>query len=375
MKNKVVILLSLTLLIMCVVPLWAAMVFLGNAFESQEQIYKNQKLDRILIESQASLKKLSALEPEKEDQYKNLFNEIQDIKLIYGEDRFFSDRLQATISKYFFVGFGAATLISLVVGLFLSRLVNQIYKKSYDELQEAKDRGKYLEEIARWQEMAKKMAHEIRRPLQPIRTWVANLVSVYSSTNTEKPNPLLDEAKSAIEQEIKQLGRLVDEFAKFADLPKPQVRAVNVTDFLAEFVNQHNGIWEGVSFKVDEEHRQIQCTMDPLLMRQILSNMVENAVEANPNKETRVEFRSQTLGNQLILDVFNTGRVLGDVERKQIFDLYFSTKGTAKNMGLGLSIVKAAILEQGGSIDCIEETLGARFRIKLPLAMGEQSAS
>lgn len=369
-KNKIVLLLSATLLVMSLVPFGAALTFFKDAFVSQEQIYKSNDLNRVLGTTQEHLKKLSKLEPENEESYKILFEEIQDLKLIYGDDTFFSERLSATLSKYFFTGFGAALALSLILGLYLSSLINRMYKTANDELLEQRDKAKYLEEIARWQEIAKKMAHEIRRPLQPIGTWMSNLRSGYSSQEPNKFRLLLDEADSAIDEEIRSLRRMVDEFAKFADLPKPDKRVINVSEFLNKFVEQYSSVWEKVTFSIHCEHSNIFCLMDPLLSRQVLTNMIENAVEANIDRPVEVSLSVTKDGEEVVLDVFNSGVALTQEQREKIFDLYFSTKSNAKNMGLGLSIVKLAVLEQNGSIRCLNEDRGVRFRIKLPVAPG-----
>jgi len=370
MKNntRIVLLLSTTLLIMSLVPLGAALIFFKEAFVSQERIYKSQDLNRILATTQEDLRVLSKLKPENKESYKNLFEEIQDLKLIYSDDPFFSEKLSKTLTKYFFTGFGAALALSLVLGLYVSSLISRMYKKANDELLEQRDQAKYLEEVARWQEVAKRLAHEIRRPLQPIGTWMSNLRSSYSAQNGNEFGLLLEEAKSAIDEEIRALRRMVDEFARFADLPKPDKQLVNVCDFLNKFVEQYACIWDNVTFSVSCGSPDLFCPMDPLLLRQVLTNMIENAVEANPGQAIAVTLSASTEGDQVTFDIFNSGLSLAQDQREKIFDLYYSTKSNSKNRGLGLSIVKLAVLEHNGNISCLDEDHGVRFRIKLPTA-------
>src|SRR3989344_7309585 len=175
MKNKISFLLIITLLTMSLFPLIAASYFLKSALSSQEHIYKSPKLNSVLDRAQTQLKKFSKIDPNDEASYRELFDDIQDTKLIYGEDPFFSRSLRHAFSKYFFYGFGLALLISLTLGLILSKLINNIYQRSYLELEASRIRATYLEEIARWQDIAKTLAHELRRPLQPIGIWVSNL--------------------------------------------------------------------------------------------------------------------------------------------------------------------------------------------------------
>ena len=375
MRNKISVLLTATLLIMSLVPFLAALFFAKDAFLSQERIYKNSNLSQVLQTAQDHLRRMSKVSPENEKDFKNLFEKIQDLKLIYGEDTFFSDRLNATLLKYFFMSFGAYLFFALAIGTYLSGIIHRIYKKSHQELLDQKERARYLEEISRWQDVAKKMAHEIRRPLQPIGMWISNLKSVYPKENAQEYQALLQEADSAIGEELLILKRMVDEFSEFADLPKPQKQKTELNDFLKKFTDQYGEVWKNVSLVCHSRPQEIFCHIDSSLSRQVLINLIENAAEANSATTTQVEFSLSTKGSDVFIDIFNSGISLDERQREKVFDLNFSTKQNAKNRGLGLSISKFIVIEQGGDIQCVEEAQGARFRIQLPFSEEDQNAT
>lgn len=375
MRNKVALLLSVCLLVMSMIPIGAAFFFISDAFSSQESIYKNRNLNEVFDTTQKHLRALSKFEPEKETELKALFSKIQDLKLIYGDDSFFSDRVKSSLSKYFIIGFGASLFFSLFLGLTLAKKINQIYKKAFDELQQQKDRAQYLEEMAHWQNIAKQMAHEIRRPLQPILSWVSNIKMGYSLNTNEKYVLLLNEATTAVEEEISNLNKMVTEFSQFADLPKPVLIKTMVSDFFETFIEQYSKILENIHLSFYTDSRDLLILMDVNLMRQVLTNLIENAMEANPGSKVEMKINIKTDFGGIILDIFNSGKSLPEEQRIKIFDPYYSTKNNHKNMGLGLSIVKFAILEQGGVIECVEETQGVRFRIQFPICSGVVSVS
>ena len=263
-------------------------------------------------------------------------------------------------------GFGAAVLVSILLGVLLSFLINRISQKTFNELQRERERVKYLEDVAQWQEIAKKLVHEIKRPLQPITTWVSNLKSTYPKSDEKTFQPLLLEASIAIEEEVQSLRTMMEEFANFANLPKPHLLPTEVNEFFKNFINQYSSIWPQISFSSSAQPAHLTCQLDPILFRQVLTNMIENAAEANLDQPIEIQLTAHNENNFVFIDVINTGLTLNKNQREKIFDLYYSTKQSKKNMGLGLSIVKLIIIEHGGEIECLDETQGVRFRISLP---------
>lgn len=370
MKNKVAALLGLTLLVMSLLPLGAALFMVKRISNSQEQIYKNVALSRVLDETQGQLKNLSKLNPTGEQTYRRLFQEIQDLKLIYGEDPFFAEQLDRSLSKYFLLGFGAALIVSVFLGVLLASAISSIYRKSYDELESTKLRSRELEELARWQEVAKTLAHELRGPLQPIGTWISTLRTSYSPRAADPFAPILLEASHAIEEEVKSLKGMVGEFANFANLPKAQLVSVEIDQFLQDFSKNYDAVWPNVKIVIETHCSKTFCSMDSFLLRRALGNMIDNATQANPGESIEFSIGAAIQGKNIVLKIFNSGVALTKEQRLRIFEPYYTTKGKSRNMGLGMSIVKLTVLDHGGSIEVEPEAKGVRFKITLPILEG-----
>ncbi len=375
MRSKVAFLLSLTLLTSFLLPFVATFFMLKEGFTTQEQIYRSANLNQLLDEAQKNARELSKLNPDSEKTYKLFFEKVQDLKLIYGEDTYFSERLKSTLSKFFYIGLGAALFISLFLGTYLASHINRIYKNAQDALIKQSERARNLEDAARWQEIAKKLAHEIKRPLQPISTWTQNLRTAFSKKDMEQFESIMVEATEAIEEEVKGLKAMVSEFAKFAELPKPKIQIVNLHNYLQRFVDKYTQVWPRINFRVEVNDKHLNCRLDPTLFQLMLTNLVENADEANPESNIDVILSVKSEPSVIKIDIFNTGKSISNIQIKNIFNPYFTTKTNKKNMGLGLSIVKLAAMEQGGDVQCLTEPKGARFQIHMPYTAGEENAS
>lgn len=362
MRNKVLILLVVTLLIIGIFPLISNYFLLNDILETQEKIYLNADLNRSLLDYEASLKKLSKFDPVNEKEYRNKFQDLQNLKLLYGEDTYFSKAVRSTSIKYFFLLFGIIIFISFFTGTALSFKVNKMYVKSLDELIKAKEKSLFLNEIAKWKEVAQKIAHEMRRPIQPIRIWVSQLKK-QSSANTIE----VKEAAIAIEEEILFLSNMVNEFSDFASVPKPKLEKVDFGQFMKNFVVQYKDIWTEAKFNFVKTAGEFPVLLDAKLFRTLLANLVENAIDANLNKEVDFTLDLHLSEDQLQFSIFNTGVELSAPERERIFDMYYSTKNTHTNKGLGLTIVKTIVLEHNGEIQCLEAIGGVKFQIRLPL--------
>lgn len=357
---------------MSVLPSLATYFMVQETFITQNKIYKSRNLSRMFDDTEILLKKASQLDPQNEPTYRQQFSEIQNLKLIYGDDTFFSEKLGQTILKFFAIGMGVVVGIALLFGFSLSVVINQIYLKSFLSLEKEKEKSRFLNEMAKWQEIAKLMTHEIRRPLQPIRIWMSNLNSTtVTSTMSEEGLQQLSEATIAIESEIKSLSSLVEEFSQFTSLPKPEIEVLDLQDFIKSFIRQYGSIWPTIQFKYSDlppdSESNATVAIDSKIFRNILTNLVENAFEANNDHPIVVDFQISHLDQLIVLDIFNSGKTLTQNQQERIFDLHFTTKSNLKNQGLGLSFVKSMILEHNGDIVCCDESNGVRFKVYLPL--------
>lgn len=232
------------------------------------------------------------------------------------------------------------------------------------ELAQARSRLEYLQKVSAWQEVARRLAHEIKNPLTPIQLAVQELATKYSGDDASYRR-LLDTATEILREEITSLRRLVDDFSAFAKLPKVEPAAVDLHALLTEVVRLQPD-WHGL-VTVDPSAEPVPAMCDRTLFRRVIANLVENAMQAVQavGRNPEVHIRAEVRGNRSVLVVDDNGPGVPEAERQRIFDPYVTHRegGT----GLGLAIVRKIVIDHGGDV-LVEKSPqgGARFVVELP---------
>jgi nitrogen fixation/metabolism regulation signal transduction histidine kinase len=232
------------------------------------------------------------------------------------------------------------------------------------ELTVSRARVAYLEKIGAWQDVARRLAHEIKNPLTPIQLAVQQLHTKYTGGEPQFRR-LLDEVNEIVGEEIGTLRRLVDDFSAFAKLPRVEPAPLDLGELVADVVRGRPD-WEG------------HVRADRQLLRRALVNLVENALQAGARGVTvraeRPDARAAAgpaewpagVPRRAHLIVDDDGPGVSAELRERIFEPYFTTK--EHGTGLGLAIVKKIALEHGGTVTAHTAPQGgARFVIELPL--------
>ncbi len=241
------------------------------------------------------------------------------------------------------------------------------------ELSQNKSRIEYLQKISAWQEIARRLAHEIKNPLTPIRLAAQQLEEKYKG-NDPYFQSLLKQSVEIIKEEVETLRRLTADFAAFAKLPKLDPKEVNLADFLQECKSSTAGRVEelGVSIDFDIPKAKIKISIDRIMMKRVIDNLIQNAAEAivhasveSPLIEVKAKTNRYRGKPEVIITVSDNGPGVPDELRQSIFDPYFTTK--EEGTGLGLAISKKIVLEHGGQILLEEkQKTGALFSVILP---------
>jgi nitrogen fixation/metabolism regulation signal transduction histidine kinase len=252
------------------------------------------------------------------------------------------------------------------------------------EIETSRARIEYLQRIEAWQEMARRLAHEIKNPLTPIQLAVQDIHRRYSGQDAEY-SKLLDTALEIVEDEVGTLRRLVTEFSNFARLPQAELADADLGEFLEE-QRDHLALGEEerlegaegdsappgsdvrIDFQLAIEARPARVQMDRHMFRRALINLVRNAAQAiggagRTSGTVRIALGRE--GDYWVVDVDDDGPGIPEQMRLSAFDPYVTTK--LDGAGLGLAITKKIIVEHGGSITADKSDLGgARVRIRLP---------
>lgn len=221
------------------------------------------------------------------------------------------------------------------------------------------------ERIAAWQEVARRLAHEIKNPLTPIQMSLETMVALREK-DSAKFDQLFKESAGAVLEEVARLKRIVDEFSQFARLPKPQLGPLSLSELCTQVMGLYGSDGNRLRY-VSEIAPGVNVQADRDQLTQIVINLMKNAEEAMGEKGGQVTLRLRTVDGSAFIEVEDQGPGIPESERSRIFEPYFTTKqgGT----GLGLAIASRIANEHGGTLSVDgAPTGGARFRLQLPLA-------
>lgn len=227
---------------------------------------------------------------------------------------------------------------------------------------------------AAWGEVARRLAHEIKNPLTPIRLSAERMRHKLLPSMGEKDAQVLDRGTETIVQQVEAMKEMVDAFSEYARAPRFEMTSLDLNRLVTEVTELYRAqvVGRGVRLKVALDPRIAAIVADQGRLRQLLHNLLVNAVEAlegQPDGEIAVATRlSQRGGGDEVveIEVADNGPGFQRELIGQVFDPYVTTK--AKGTGLGLAIVRKIVEEHGGHIEADNRTPGgACIRIDLPL--------
>ena len=238
--------------------------------------------------------------------------------------------------------------------------------------------------MAAWGDVARRIAHEVKNPLTPIQLSAERL--------RRKFGPMVGEERAALEQyadvivrQTNDLRRIVDEFSKFARMPAPERRPLDLGKLVADAVVLQESARPDIRYAVALPELAVLAHLDGTMINQAFTNLLKNAAEAiderlakdpdGPAGEIRVALAADA--SQLVIDIQDNGNGLPD-QPARLFEPYVTHR--AKGTGLGLPIVKKIVEEHDGTLELMpapifegSERPGAWARIVLPQALPEQS--
>ena len=235
-------------------------------------------------------------------------------------------------------------------------------------LQRSTERLVYLTQLASWQTLARKMAHEVKNSLTPIRLTVEEMLARYG----DHDRAFMEQAAQIVVEEVESLERRVRAFSQFAAEPAVMPVPLDLNAMLEERVAfLKSGHPELIyDLRLDAGHPTALADQD--LVKGILTNLLENAAEAAGEGGRILGITAVNNGNALI-EVHDSGPGLSEQIRQSLFQPSISFK--KGGMGLGLSISRKGALLTGGDIVLVKGELGgAAFRVLLPVASNGNQA-
>jgi nitrogen fixation/metabolism regulation signal transduction histidine kinase len=233
------------------------------------------------------------------------------------------------------------------------------------ELREMRARLAEAERLGAYQEIARRLAHELKNPLSAMQVAIETVRKAHAK-QVPGFEEIFEESTRAVLEEVRRLSDSVREFSEFARLPKPVPGALSLSNLVTEVAQLYRP--DDVTLDLDAEPALPSVRVDRDQITQTLVNLLQNAFDAareqNP-RGARVQVRVHGLGESVVLDVDDNGPGIPKRERERIFEPYVT--GKPKGTGLGLAIVKRIVSDHGARIEVGDSPLGgARMRVVFP---------
>jgi nitrogen fixation/metabolism regulation signal transduction histidine kinase len=242
-----------------------------------------------------------------------------------------------------------------------------------------------------WQEVARRMAHEIKNPLTPIQLSAeriaknldrnSSFILRSSSIANEAENPnsngegqlkkVIKDGTETILREVSSLKSMVDEFSRFARLPNAKLENGKLNDIITQSVALYEDRFSDVEIVLTLAGDLPDAMLDDEQMRRVFVNLIENSIEAFAESQTNKKIFIKTFHNAardlIVAEVADNGGGIAPAGFQKLFQPYFSTKG--RGTGLGLVIVQRIVGEHRGRIKAVSnKPSGAKFIIELPVS-------
>lgn len=205
-----------------------------------------------------------------------------------------------------------------------------------------------------WADVARRIAHEIKNPLTPIQLSAERIRRKYGKVITED-RAVFDQCTDTIVRQVDDIRRMVDEFSRFARMPKPVMEAEDVSDTVRQVVFLMRVGHPDIDIEVEMTEDPMPAKFDRRLISQALTNIIKNATEAvgavppEMLDKGRIEVRASREGDDIVIDVVDNGIGLPKESRSRLLEPYVTTR--EKGTGLGLAIVGRVLEDHGGRIE------------------------
>jgi two-component system nitrogen regulation sensor histidine kinase NtrY len=250
------------------------------------------------------------------------------------------------------------------------------------------------QKAAAWQEVAQRIAHEIKNPLTPIQLSAQRLLRYLDKShagtvsgagatangangNRTEMEKMVADCAGLIEREVRTLESLVDAFSQFARFPSARLAAEDLNTIVAGAMDLFRDRLEGIALKTDFAASLPPVRADRELLRRVVANLIDNAAESMEGSKIRrlsVATRIDAERETVEIEVADSGHGISPEDKEKLFLPHFSTKD--RGTGLGLAIASRIIAEHNGTIH-VEDNLptGAKFVIRFPVAEVPSAAS
>ena len=253
-------------------------------------------------------------------------------------------------------------------------ILNKNFNLMINRLKNQQERLIISERHEAWENLARKLAHEIKNPLTPIQLTIDRIKNKYlgSIANNEQDN--FKENLKIINNQIKQIENLVNEFSDFARMPKPILNDYNIIDILKQNIKLLKELDKSINIEFFSQKESIIFNCDKEQLSRVFFNLIKNSIESIQQKSEKEANFDKKISIEIFEDNDNIKIIIVDNgigfdtlknNIKDILNPYFTTK--KKGTGLGLSIVNKIIYDHNGRVNFIPIKNGAKIEINFNL--------
>ncbi|TFG62070.1 MAG: HAMP domain-containing protein [Spirochaetales bacterium] len=241
------------------------------------------------------------------------------------------------------------------------------FNKMVSELDRSRKKIAQTEKVTAWQEIAQRLAHEIKNPLTPIKLSAQRILHRFNEEPASVHEILAPSLNSIIE-EVDNINTLLQEFRNFARMPVPNREQVLLKPIMEAAASLYAASYPQVRIQLDDVDGDISLSLDRNLIKQVFTNMFQNSLEAIEGAGAiivRTDIVTKGKVKYCRIQIKDTGAGISPGDQEKIFNPYFTTK--TKGTGLGLAIVERILFDHNGQI-WFESVKGAGtvFFIDLP---------
>jgi len=226
------------------------------------------------------------------------------------------------------------------------------------------------EKRAAWQEVARRMAHEVKNPLTPIKLTAQRLVRRVRDGRLEPQ--AVSEGAETILTEVESLARLVDSFTHFAQLPLPQPTICDACEIIRQIQALYDPDQEKIELELILPDHPILVNWDGDMVKRALINFTDNAIHAIHDRG-KITLGISLSGGTVRLSVQDNGSGVPLEVRAHLFEPYFSTK--QRGTGIGLAIARKIAEDHGGTAMYEALENGSMFYLELPVTYGDNRSN
>ncbi|MBI5213202.1 MAG: HAMP domain-containing protein [Nitrospirae bacterium] len=215
-----------------------------------------------------------------------------------------------------------------------------------------------------WQEIARRLAHEIKNPLTPIKLSTERLIKKWQQKD-EDLDAVFEKSTKTIITEVESLKRLVDVFSRYGRMPEINKAPSSIVEIMDAAASLYKG-FKDLDIRVAMQEDIPQVNIDAEQFKRVLINIIDNAIKAM-NGKGLIDISVKIHENNVIIDIADTGPGIRNEEKERLFIPYFSKR--KDGTGLGLAIANKIVTDHGGRILIRDNTpQGSIFTVEIPVS-------